>query len=61
MNNTKANSLQTGQFLKIAYSGRSSRNEIRKTALYSLEGSLEWDYSKETDKKEHKFLTQNHE
>lgn len=41
MNNTKANSLQTGQFLKIAYSGRSSRNEIRKTALYSLEGSLE--------------------
>ena len=41
MNNTKANRPQSGQILKIAYSGHTSRNKIRETALYSLEGRLE--------------------
>ena len=50
MNNTKANGLQNGQILKIAYSGHTSRNKIRETALHSLEGSMESNYSKETAK-----------
>ena len=41
MNNTKANGLQSGQFLKIAHSGRIWANKIQETALYSLEGPLE--------------------
>ena len=38
--NYKANSLQSGHILKIAYSGHSSHNKIWETALYSLEGSI---------------------
>ena len=36
-------------------------NKIQESALYSLEGPLESDYSKETTKKEQKLLTQKHE
>ena len=57
MNNTKANSLKRGQFLKIAYSGHSCANKIQETALYSLEGPLESNYSKETAKENQKFST----
>ena len=41
MNNTKANRLQNGQFLKIATSGHTGANTIRETTLYGLEGPLE--------------------
>ena len=61
MNNTKANGLQNGQILKIAYSGLTSARINHKTVQYRLEGPLESSYSKETVKKEQKFLAQNHE
>ena len=46
---------------KIAYNGLISTGMNRKTVLYSSEGPLESNYSKETAKEQHKFLTQNHE
>ena len=61
MNNSKANGLQNAHFSIISVPGRIWANRIRETALYSLEGRLESTYSKETAKKEQKFLTQNHE
>ena len=42
MNNTKANRLKTGLFSKKANSGHICANKIRETALYSLEGSLDF-------------------
>ena len=61
MNTTKANGLQNAHFSIISVPGLICAIGIRKTALYSLEGPLESNYSKETAKKEQKFLTQNHE
>ena len=60
-NNTKANGLQNAHFWVISFPGRICAIEIRETALYSLEGPLESNYSKETAKKIKKSLTQNHE
>ena len=51
MNNTKANGLQNANFLIISVPGLICAIEIRKTALYSLEGHLESNYSKETARK----------
>ena len=51
MNNTKANGLQNAHFWVISFPGRICAIEIRETALYSLEGPLESNYSKETAKK----------
>ena len=48
MNNTKPNRLKNDWFSKNANFGQSSRNKIRETALYILEGSIESNYSKET-------------
>ena len=61
MNNTKANGLQNAHFSKISVPGLICAMKIRKTALYTLEGLLESNYSKETDKKKLKFLPQKHE
>ena len=57
MNNTKANRLQNAHFSKISVPGHKCARNILKTALYSLESSIESNYSKETAKKEQKFLT----
>ena len=46
MNNSKANGLQNAHFSIISVPGRIWANKIRETALYSLEGPLEWNYSK---------------
>ena len=51
MNNTKANGLQNANFSKISLPGRICAIRIWKTALYSLEGSIESNYMKETAKK----------
>ena len=51
MNNTKAGRLQNERFSKKANAGRTSSNKIRETVLYSLECSLESNYSQETAKK----------
>ena len=48
MNNTTANRLQNPWFSKKADSGHTSAIKIRETALYSLEGSIESNCSKET-------------
>ena len=61
MNNTKANGLQSGQILQIAYSGLISAGINRETILYNSEGPLESNYSKETAKIEQTFPPQNHE
>ena len=61
MNTTKANGLQNANFSIISLPGLICGIEIWETALYSLEGPLESNYSKETTKKEQKFLTQKHE
>ena len=61
MNNTKANGLQNANFSKISDPGLICAIEIRETSLYSLQGPLESNYSKETTKKEEKFLAQKHE
>ena len=61
MNNTKANGLQNAHYSKISVAGLICGNKIRETALYSLEGPLESNYSLETAKKEETFLTQKHE
>ena len=49
MNNTKENGLQNAHFSKISVRGLICANKFRKTALYSLEGSLESNESIETD------------
>ena len=61
MNNTKANGLQNAHFSIISVPGLICAIRIRETASYSLDGPLESNYSKETTKKEQKFLTQKHE
>ena len=61
MNNTKANGLQNAHSSRISLPGLICAIEIRETALYSLEGHLESNYSKETVEKNQTFLTQNHE
>ena len=55
MNNTKANGLQNAHFLKISVPGVICAIRIRETALYSLEGPLESNQSKEAAKKNKKF------
>ena len=61
MNNTKAKGLQNAHFFIISVPGLICAIKIRETALYSLEGPLVSNYSKETTKKEQKFLTENNE
>ena len=61
MNNTKPNGLQNAHFSIISVAGLICAIKIRETALYSLEGPLESNYSKKTTKKEQTFLTQKHE
>ena len=61
MNNTKANGLQNAHFSIIRVPGLICAIEMRETALYSLEGPLESNYSKVTTKQKQKFLTQKHE
>ena len=51
MNNTKANGLQNAHFSIISVAGLMFAIKMRETALYSLEGRLESNYSKETFKK----------
>ena len=50
--------VQNAQFSKISVPGFICAIEIRETVLYSLEGSLDSNISKETAKKEQKFLRQ---
>ena len=50
MNNSKANGIQNAHFSKISVPGLICANKIRETTLYSLEGPLESNYSKETTK-----------
>ena len=61
MNNTKANGLQNAHFSKISVSGLISATKTRETALYSLKGPLESNYSKESAKKNKKFRPEKHE
>ena len=61
MNNTKDNGLQNSHFSIISVPGPICAIRIREAALYSLEGPLESNYSKESTKKEQKFLSQKHE
>ena len=56
MNNTKANGLKNAHFSKISVPGLIWVIKIRETALYSLEGSIESYYRKETVKKMNKRL-----
>ena len=55
MNNTKTNGLQNAHFSKIYVSGLICANKIWETALYSSEGPLESNYSRETAMKNKKF------
>ena len=57
MNNTKANGLQNANFLIISVPGLICASKIRETALYSLEGPLESNYSKEAAKINDKIPT----
>ena len=57
----KENGLQNAHFSIFSVPGLICAIEIRETALYSLGGPLESNYSKEATKKEQKFLTQKHE
>ena len=61
MNNTEVNSLKTGQLSRHSIYGLICAIRIRETALCSLEGPLESNYSKETTKKEEKFMAKKHE
>ena len=58
---TKANSLQTNWFSKLAHFGHICSYAIRETALYSLETSLQSNYSKQTAKKIKNIWPDNHE
>ena len=61
MNNTKANALQNAHFSIISVPGPICAIEIRETALYSLEGPLKSNYSKETATKNKNFPPEKHE
>ena len=51
MNNTKSNGLQNAHFSIISVPGLMCAIKIQETTLYSLEGPLDSNNSKETDKK----------
>ena len=57
MNNTKANGLQKANFSKISVPGLICAIRMWETALYSLAGPLESNYSEETAKKNPKIPT----
>ena len=61
MNNTKPNGLQDAHFSEISIPGHNCAIKIRKTALYSLEGPLQSNYSKESAMKNKKFRPEKHE